>query len=34
MQFGGKCPWWDKDMIEVDCPEGCNTVSIKIERKK
>jgi uncharacterized repeat protein (TIGR04076 family) len=34
MQFGGKYPWWDKDMIEVECPDRYNTVSLKIERKK
>jgi uncharacterized repeat protein (TIGR04076 family) len=33
MQFGGKYPWWDKDLIEVECPDRYNTVSLKIERK-
>lgn len=34
MQFGGKYPWWDKDTIEVECPDRYNTVSLKIEREK
>ena len=34
MQFGGKYPWWDKDLIEVECPDRYNTVSLKVERKK
>jgi uncharacterized repeat protein (TIGR04076 family) len=34
MQFGGKYPWWDKDQIEVECPDRFNTVSLKIERKR
>lgn len=33
MQFGGKYPWWDRDKIEVDCPDRTNTVSIRIEKK-
>jgi len=34
MQFGGKYPWWDKDQIEVECPDRYNTVSLRIEKKK
>ena len=34
MQFGGKYPWWDKDSIEVECPDRANPVSLTIERKK
>ncbi len=34
MQFGGKYPWWDRDKIEVECPDRYNTVSIRIEKKK
>jgi len=34
MQFGGKYPWWDKDQIEVECPDRYNTVSLKIEKKR
>jgi uncharacterized repeat protein (TIGR04076 family) len=34
MQFDGKYPWWEKDTIEVDCPDPTNTVSLKIEKKK
>ncbi len=34
MQFGGKYPWWEKDQIEVECPDRSNTVSLKIEKKK
>ena len=34
MQFGGKYPWWEKDCIEVECPDRYNMVSLKIERKK
>lgn len=29
MQFGGKYPCWDKDQIEVECPDRFNTVSLK-----
>jgi uncharacterized repeat protein (TIGR04076 family) len=34
LQFDGKYPWWDKDSIEVECPDRYNTVSFTIERKK
>ncbi len=34
MQFGGKYPWWDKDEIEVECPDRYNTVSLKIVKKR
>jgi len=34
MQFGGKYPWWDKDEIEMECPDRYNTVSLRIEKKK
>ena len=34
MQFGGKYPWWEKDLIEVECPDRYNTVSLRIEKKK
>jgi uncharacterized repeat protein (TIGR04076 family) len=34
MKFGGKYPWWDKDTIEVECPDRYNIVSLKVERKK
>jgi uncharacterized repeat protein (TIGR04076 family) len=34
MQFGGKYPWWDKEQIEVECPDRYNTVSLRIEKKK
>ncbi len=34
MQFGGKYPWWEKDEIDVECPDRYNTVSIRIERKR
>ena len=34
MQFDGKYPWWDKDSIEVECPDRYNVVSLKIEKNK
>jgi len=34
MQFGGKYPWWDQDVLELECPDRYNTVSIRLERKK
>ena len=34
MQFDWKYPWWDKYMIEVECPDRYNTVSLRIERKE
>jgi uncharacterized repeat protein (TIGR04076 family) len=34
MQFDGKYPWWNKDTIEVECPDRYNTVSLRIERRK
>ncbi len=34
MQFGGKYPWWEKDGIEVECPDRYNAISLKIEKKR
>lgn len=34
MQFGGKYPWWDREVIEVECPDRFNTVSLRIEKEK
>jgi hypothetical protein len=34
LQSDGKYPWWDKDFIDVGCPDRYNTVSLMIERKR
>ena len=33
MQFGGKYPWWDKDYIEVECPDRYQHGFSEDERK-
>lgn len=34
MQFGGECPWWDRDKIEMERSDHYNTVSLKIEKRR
>lgn len=33
-QFGGSYPWWNGDIIEMQCPDPSNAVTIKLERVK
>jgi uncharacterized repeat protein (TIGR04076 family) len=33
-QFGGNLPWWEGDVIELQCPDHDNLVTIKLERQK
>lgn len=33
-QFGGKLPWWDGDVINVQCPDPKNLVTLKLERSQ
>ena len=33
-QFGGNLPWWEGDMIQLQCPDSYNLVSLKLERSK
>jgi uncharacterized repeat protein (TIGR04076 family) len=33
-QYGGKLPWWEGDVIHVQCPDSYNTVTMKLERFK
>lgn len=33
-QFGGSLPWWKGDIIELQCPDPHNAVTIKLERTK
>ena len=33
-QFGGNLPWWEGDVIEVQCPDSYNLVTMKLERSK
>jgi len=31
-QFGGNLPWWEGDVIELQCPDSYNLVTLKLER--
>ena len=31
-QFGGRLPWWEKDTVQLQCPDPINLVTIKLER--
>ncbi len=31
-QFGGNMPWWQGDVIELECPDPHNRVSLRLER--
>jgi len=33
-QFGGDLPWWKGDMIELQCPDLNNLVTLRLERSK
>lgn len=33
-QFGGSLPWWDGDVIQVQCPDLDNLVTLRLERVK
>lgn len=33
-QFGGRLPWWEGDVIEVQCPDAGNLVTMKLVRSK
>ena len=33
-QFGGNYPWWHGNVIEVQCPDPYNQVTMKLERFK
>jgi uncharacterized repeat protein (TIGR04076 family) len=33
-QFGGDLPWWEDDTLHVQCPDGHNLVTLKLERSK
>jgi uncharacterized repeat protein (TIGR04076 family) len=34
MQFGGRYPWGDPDVIELGCPDRTNILSLRLERVK
>lgn len=31
-QFGGSMPWWQGDVIEVECPDPHNRVTLRLAR--
>ncbi len=33
-QFGGSLPWWKGDVIELQCPDLHNLVTLRLERSK
>ena len=33
-QFGGKLPWWKGDVIQLQCPDRDNLVTLQLERFK
>jgi uncharacterized repeat protein (TIGR04076 family) len=33
-QFGGNLPWWEGQVIQVQCPDPDNLVTMKLERSK
>jgi uncharacterized repeat protein (TIGR04076 family) len=33
-QFGGNLPWWQGDLIELQCPDSYNLVTMKLVRSK
>ena len=33
-QFGGNLPWWQGDVIELQCPDSYNLVTMKLVRAK
>jgi uncharacterized repeat protein (TIGR04076 family) len=32
-QFGGTMPWWQGDVIELQCPDSYNLLTLQLERK-
>jgi uncharacterized repeat protein (TIGR04076 family) len=33
-QFGGNLPWWQGDVIQAQCPDANNLVTLELERSK
>jgi len=33
LQFGGKFPWGDPDVLELECPDRFNLLTLRLERK-
>jgi uncharacterized repeat protein (TIGR04076 family) len=33
-QFGGNMPWWEGEVIQLQCPDPYNLVTMKLERSK
>jgi len=33
-QFGGALPWWEGNVLEVQCPDPINLVTIRLERSE
>ena len=33
-QFGGNLPWWEGDVIQLQCPDRDNLVTLQLERSK
>lgn len=31
-QFGGRLPWWQGDVMEAQCPDPANQVTLRLER--
>ena len=34
LQFGGAYPWGDPDVMELECPDRTNTVTIRLTREQ
>ncbi|MCI0498724.1 MAG: TIGR04076 family protein [Planctomycetales bacterium] len=34
LQFGGNLPWWEGDVIQLQCPDSYNLVMLQLERSK
>ncbi len=34
MQFGGKYPWGDPDIMEIGCPDRHNLLTMRVEKVK
>ncbi len=34
LQFGGKYPWGDPDVVELECPDRENVLALRLERVK
>jgi uncharacterized repeat protein (TIGR04076 family) len=33
-QFGGALPWWEGNVLEVQCPDPINLVTVRLERSE